>query len=191
MNNSLSARLAAPCVALGLCAAASAAGPVEALPKAVNAQVLKAQSLRLHDQPAQARALLEPIVRKYPSNYLARYNLGLTYSALKDNSPAVAELSAAKKLNIDQHLGEPTIYNSLGWAQFQSGDYQAALKEFTTARSPEVFNKLPAASQRKVLNNTGLAYAYLGQSKEAEKLYKSAAAVPSTTTQATSASTTK
>src|SRR6266480_2078749 len=144
------------------------------VPNAVAKVSKQAQQLRLQNKPEEARALLEPIAKENPSYFLVHYNLGLTYGAQGDWNAAISELEHAKRINMQEGLSEPTIYNSLGWAYLQSGSYDKALAEFQLAQVPGTFDKLNAESQRKVLNNTGLTLAYLGQPAKAAQYYAKA-----------------
>ena len=145
-----------------------------AVPNAVANVSKQAQQLRLQNKPVEAQALLEPIARQNPGYFLVHYNLGLTYAAQGNWSSAISELELAKRINTQEGLHEATIYNSLGWAYLQSGSYDKALAEFQLAQQPAVFAKLSPEAQRKVLNNTGLTLAYLGQSAKAAEYYEKA-----------------
>jgi tetratricopeptide (TPR) repeat protein len=147
------------------------------IPASIAGKTKSAQELRLQNKLADAQAALEPITKQYPDYFLARYNLGLTYSAQRDNAAAIEELKRAQQINIDRQLGEPTIYNALGWAYLQNGNYDQALSEFKLAQQPDVFTKLNAESQNKVLNNTGLAWAHLGHPDTATQFFGKAAAI--------------
>lgn len=134
----------------------------------------RAQHLRLSNKPEAARLLLEPIAESNHGYFLVHYSLGLTYAAQGDWSSAIKELKYAKQINVDEKLSEPTIYNTLGWSYFQAGSYDSALAEFTLAQQPGTFDKLDSKAQRKVLINTGLTYAYLGQPDKAMEFYAKA-----------------
>lgn len=155
-------------------------------PEVIVTGVRKARDLRLQDKPDEAQAILEPIGEKYPSYFPARYNLGLAYAAQNDTDAALRELNAAKKIKIDYGWKDATIYNSLGWVYLESGDYDAALEEFSLALQPTNFSQLNPTSQRKVLNNTALAYAYLGKPGDAAKYFDLAEKVKLTATQPSS-----
>ena len=98
----------------------------------------------------------------------------MAYAAQSDWSSAIKELEYAKQIDVDEKLSEPTIYNTLGWSYLQAGAYDRALGEFTLAQQPETFKKLNPQAQRKVLINTGLTYAYLGQPEKAMDFYAKA-----------------
>jgi tetratricopeptide (TPR) repeat protein len=152
------------------------------VPDVVASKTQQARQLRLENKPDQALAILEPLAKQNPNAFLVHYNLGMAYAAKNDWPAAISELQNAKQINLTNHLQEPTIYNSLGWSYLQSGSYKQALSEFEQAQQPEVFEKLTAESQRKVLNNTGLTWAYLGQPDKATEFYAKANRVGSTST---------
>ena len=148
------------------------------IPKATADRVKQAQALRLAGQPQKALEILKPIVAANPDYFLARYNLGLTFIAVDQPKDGIAQLETAQRINVSQNLGEPTIYNSLGWAYLRQGNYKAASVEFKSAQTPQVFQQLSPEGQRKVLNNAGLTASFSGQADTAVLLYKQAVKVP-------------
>src|SRR5205807_8400741 len=144
------------------------------VPTEIVKKTKQAQQLRLSNKPEAARLLLEPIAESNRGYFLVHYNLGLTYAAQGDWASAIKELKYAKQIDVDEKLSEPTIYNTLGWSYLQAGAYDRALGEFTLAQQPETFKKLNPQAQRKVLINTGLTYAYLGQPEKAMDFYAKA-----------------
>ncbi len=145
------------------------------VPDAIAKKTKEAQELRLQNKLADARAILESVVKEYPNYFLGHYNLGLTYGAQNENDAATAELERAQQINLDRKLGEPTIYNALGWIYFENSQYPKARAQFEMAMQPEIFPKLNSDSQRKVLNNLGLTWAHLGEPVKATQFFEMAA----------------
>lgn len=146
---------------------AASAGAGGVLDTAVTRELDRARQFSQENRPAEAIAVLKDVTTKYPMNGQAKYDLGLLYAEQKRYDLAAAELTAAKQAGVK----DPKLNNSLGWAYLSQGKYQTAVNEFELAVKSEEFAKLPVENQRKVLNNTGLAYAYLGQHSEAKQYY--------------------
>ena len=83
----------------------------------------------------------------------ASHLTGVTLSVTVDSS-LLERVSAS-------HSVVAVVYNSLGWAYLQSGDYEHAVQEFQLAKDPAVYSTLSPASRQKVDNNLSLAESYL------------------------------
>jgi Flp pilus assembly protein TadD len=170
---------AAPPVRAQAAAAAAAKGSA-----ALTQAVQQARQLRLQGNPAESAKVLGAVVEAHPNDFRAQYNLGLAFHGTGDTPAAIGALQKAKTINEKDKIGDATIYNSLGWVYLQSGDYTQALKEFKTAEKPQNFSALTPESQRKVLNNIGVTYAYVGEAKLANDYFAKAKTVPAASTAA-------
>jgi hypothetical protein len=148
------------------------------VPEAVFATVVQAREVRLSGNPGLAVSELEGVVRTYPEYFLGRYNLGLTYAALRRTDAAIAELVEAKRLNTRFELGEPTIYVSLAALHTEVQQYDKALAELRVATRPPVLKALDPNSRKVAFNNLGYAYSRLKRSCEADLAYELAKAIP-------------
>jgi Flp pilus assembly protein TadD len=104
------------------------------IPEPQYTAVLEARSARLAGNPGVAVQQLERVVSERPNYFLARYNLGLSYDAMGRAGDAVAQLSQAKQLDEQYHLGDVTIYNALGTVYIGANRFDDALRELQTAR---------------------------------------------------------
>jgi len=141
------------------------------IPESLAAQVSHARGARLNNNPGDAVRELEGVVQSHPKYFLAHYELGLAYEAVKRVADAIAQLEAAKRLNIELKLGEPTIENSLGALYLSAARYKDAVAELEIASSPSNIHKLEPAARRVVFNNLGLAYSRVDRGCEAAVAY--------------------
>jgi len=138
---------------------------------ALSVQVGHAREQRLNGQPQPAIQSLEPIVQAHPDYFLARYNLGLAYTAMNRLPDAITELEAAQQLNLKFGLHEPTIENALGSLYLSAGKYKEAVTVLQLAAAPAKVRSLDDAARGKVFNNLGLAYARTNSPCEANASY--------------------
>ncbi len=143
----------------------------EVAPEVVE-RTAQASDLRLRGDLATSRRILEEIVRTHPDYFSARYQLGLTYQRLRDFDRAIANLSAAARLNDERQYGEWTIDNALGYALLEQGNYSEALKRLQMAANFNYIKKLEPADRQRIFNNIGLAYSHLGKPCEAGLYYE-------------------
>ena len=165
-------------VILGLLALAAVQGEAAdrfqpSIPAAQERQLDRARTLRRTEGGAQSISVLETLVRENPDYYLARYNLALAYAESNDLPRAVTQFQEAQKLQDKYRISDPTLYNSLGWANLLRGNYVDAEAAFKKAESQ--FGSLPDESQRRLLNNMGVLYQYKKDYDKAETYFKRSA----------------
>ncbi|HWB95812.1 MAG TPA: tetratricopeptide repeat protein, partial [Bryobacteraceae bacterium] len=125
----------------------------------VDAEVFLCALYRRQRQPKLAIPLLHDLLRRFPRNYLLRFELSQMYSALGDKQNAiapileVAEMKRQKVPGYDQIPWEK-IYFQLGTVQFWYRDFDQAL---------ENMKKVTAAADQLDLNTGVTAWLRLGQ----------------------------
>lgn len=149
-----------------LLVAASAAADVAAM-------VAEGRRLRLQGKTEAAQQKLEAAVRAEPGNYIATYNLGLTYLQAGKQDEAIETLGVAAALREKTGATDYTIYNTLGWTYLQNGDMANAEKHFLEGMKYR--DKLPAVSRARLENNLGTLYLSKGDLNRAESLFSQSA----------------
>lgn len=115
------------------------------------------------------------ILKENPAYYRAHYNLGLVYlnaGRPKESLPHLERALALREAEGSQ-IRDSTIYNSLGWAQYLSGDLDSAEKTFQKGLAEA--SDAPRASKAKLFNNLGTLYLEKGEVEAARKYYTEAA----------------
>jgi tetratricopeptide (TPR) repeat protein len=144
--------------------------------RAYNKAVEDAQTAReVSRNYAKAVRIVSPLLGKSPNCYNLNYSFGLTLGHQEKYKEAATYLKKARQLNEKNQLNDNKIYNSLGWAYLLDGQYAAAEEAFGKALSDKVWATLAVDTKRRVLNNSGLLYIYMGRYDEAEKNLKRAA----------------
>lgn len=93
--------------------------------------------------------------------FLVRYNLGVACSSANQPHAAIEQFKIARRLMDEQNVRDGALYNSLGWAYLQSGDYVNAVRQFRLAREPALYARLSELTKRQVDNNLALAESHL------------------------------
>jgi tetratricopeptide (TPR) repeat protein len=91
----------------------------------VDAQVLLAVIYRREKQPAKAIAVLDPLIRGYPRNYLFRLEKGHMLSDLGKKDEALAVFREVERLGLGPR---EKVYYEIGNVQFWYGDLEEALE---------------------------------------------------------------
>ena len=84
----------------------------------------------VNDNTVKQKELLEKLVKAYPKDERARYNLGSFYQGQREYPTAIEEFKKAIKLNPDY----APVYNDLGYSYLYLGKYseaEKALKKYT------------------------------------------------------------
>jgi tetratricopeptide (TPR) repeat protein len=98
----------------------------------VDAEVFLAAIYRRERQPAMALPVVETLIRRFPRNYLLRFEQAGMYSGLGDRNKAIGcvqQVAQLKKQGAPGYTRVPweSIYYQLGTIQFWYGDLEAAL----------------------------------------------------------------
>jgi tetratricopeptide (TPR) repeat protein len=111
----------------------------------VDAQIFLAAIYRRERRFAKAIPLVDDLVRRFPRNYLLRFERAGLYSALGDSKKAIAEINEIAQLKTQAAPGYgrvpwETIYYQLGTIQFWYSQFDAALMNMqkVTARANDV-----------------------------------------------------
>ncbi|MBN1205140.1 MAG: tetratricopeptide repeat protein [Myxococcaceae bacterium] len=96
--------------------------------------------------------ILEEVVAKAPDFFMAWYNLGLAYEALKKPKEAAEAYQKAIALEPQQKPRDASVYNTYGWLLYRQDQYMEAEKLFRQALSldpehPLAKKNLKATSQ--------------------------------------------
>jgi tetratricopeptide (TPR) repeat protein len=100
----------------------------------VDAQVLLAIIYRREKQPAKAIAVLDPLIRAYPRNYLFRLEKGHMFSDLGKKDEALAVLREVERLRLGPL---EKVYYEIGNVQFWYGDLEDALENMRRVTTSE------------------------------------------------------
>jgi tetratricopeptide (TPR) repeat protein len=124
-----------------------------------DAQVLLCALYRRENQPTRAIPLVQELIRRYPRNYLLRFELSQMYSMAGDGPhalEAVSEMSRLKRTHAPGYDRVPweKIWFQEGTIQFWYRDYHPALENLT---------KVAAASDEIDLNSAVYAWLRIGQ----------------------------
>ncbi|MGA2131733.1 MAG: tetratricopeptide repeat protein [Bryobacteraceae bacterium] len=111
----------------------------------VDAEVFLAAIYRRERQPAKALPVVDDLIRRYPRNYLLRFEEAGMYSQLGDGKKAVACVQQVAQLKTNSAPGYArvpweAVYYQLGTIQFWYNDLDAALANMqkVTAHADEV-----------------------------------------------------
>jgi len=125
----------------------------------VDAEILLCAVYRRERMPAKAAALLEDLIRRFPRNYLLRFELAQMYSDLGDGKRALEVIQKIEEL---KRSGEPgyrnlppeKIFYARGTIQFWYRELEQALDNF---------NRVVSRSDELDLNTSTFAWLRLGQ----------------------------
>lgn len=129
----------------------------------------KGRQLRRAGKFEDATKKLSAITDSQPDYFLAQYNLALAHAQSEDYEQAVMAFEEALRIREEQGIAEATVYNSAAWTYMLAGDYNRSEQLFKIALKGENQELLSKESKRRLLNNVGLLYMYmgdLGQSRE-------------------------
>ena len=111
----------------------------------VDAQIFLAALYRRERQPAKALPLLDSLIRRFPRNYLLRFEQAAMYSGLGDSAKAIGCINEVARLKTSGAPGYgrvpwEMIYYHLGTIQFWYGHLEEALANMqkVTAHADEV-----------------------------------------------------
>jgi tetratricopeptide (TPR) repeat protein len=111
----------------------------------IDAQIFLAAIYRRERQPAKALPVVDDLIRRYPRNYLLRFEEAGMYSQLGDGKKAVACVQQVAQLKTNSAPGYArvpweAVYYQLGTIQFWYNDLDAALANMqkVTAHADEV-----------------------------------------------------
>ena len=132
-----------------------------------------AQRQRLSGHFPEAESLILNVLQKDPQSYRANYLLGLTYSDAKKPVLAVNALKKASDLREVTASKDYTIYNALGLAYMEIGDFANAKTNLSKGVAAKDF--LSSDSYARVANNLALVYLSEGNVEKAAPLLKQSA----------------
>lgn len=124
-----------------------------------DAQVLLCALLRREGRPREALPLLNDLLRRYPRDYLLRFEKEQMYSAIGDKAAALKELDQLEELKKDKAPGYARIPDEKIW-------YERASVEFwynDLTHALEDFKKVTANPKQLDLNTGVLSYMRQGQ----------------------------
>ncbi len=124
-----------------------------------DAQVLLCALLRREGRPREALPLLNDLLRRYPRDYLLRFEKEQMYSAIGDKASALKELDQLAELKKDKAPGYARIPDEKIW-------YERASVEFwynDLTHALEDFKKVTANPKQLDLNTGVLSYMRQGQ----------------------------
>lgn len=147
------------------------------------AQMDRAKQLRVAGDLNGAQQIVDTVLIKSPGHFCASYTQGLIQLDRGRAQEGVKTLSATVRALNGKPAPDPTIYNTLGWAQMRLGQYDAAEASFKLGYQEQA--RLPAASRQKLLNNMGLLYRLKGQEPAARQYVQEAAKAGSPQAQVT------
>ncbi len=124
-----------------------------------DAEVLLCALYRREEKPRKALPLLIDLAKRYPRNYLFRFEISEMYSAIGDKTNALATLDRIAELKRAQAPG----YAEIPWEKiyYQKGNVQFWYRDWTAAL--ENLRKVTASPKELDLNTGVLAYMRQGQ----------------------------
>lgn len=137
-----------------------------------SAQMDRAKQLRVAGDLNGAQQIVSSVLKASPGHFRASYTQGLIQLDHGQAQDGVRTLSATVRRLNGQPAPDPTIYNTLGWAQMRLGQYDAAEASFKLGYAEQA--RLPAASRQKLLNNMSLLYRLRGQETTARQYVQEA-----------------
>lgn len=168
---------------IGTLLAAGLAPPAQAqvdsfqsqVPAAEVRQLDKARMLRKLKRPADAVAVLKPLVVRQPEYFNAHYELGLALSdVIEEIEKSVSALEKAAALKrTHPEVTDAHVFNTLGWVYMYTGNTQRAEALFKEAEAH--MQQLSPDVQRRLHNNLGTLYLNTGRRTEAAKYLQTAA----------------
>lgn len=143
------------------------------IPQATVTAFENARSVRRSGELEKSVTQLKTVIESQPDYYLATYNLALALTDLKNYTDAETYYLKAIEIGKSKNITDYSLYNSFGWMYLVSGDFVEAEKYFTIAL--ENIDKFPTDDgKRKLYNNAGLNYIYLGKHKKAKEVLTTA-----------------
>lgn len=137
--------------------ATSAAGQTDPY----DARLNQAKQLRVAGNLAGSERVVQEVLRQSPGHFRATYTLGLIQLDRGQSEAGVRTLNAAVTGLKGRPAPDPTIYNTLGWAQMKAGRFEQAEAAFKLGYADRA--RLTPASRQKLLNNMSLLYRLKGQ----------------------------
>jgi len=146
----------------------------------VDAEIMLAAIYRRERRPKDAIPLLEDLIRRFPRNYLLRFELSQMYSDAIDKDNALRVLAEIERLKREgapgyKDLPIEKVYFSRGVVQFWYREFPQAIENLSrvTARAQELdLNTAVTAWLR-----LGQTYDLTGRRSEAQKAYQAAIAL--------------
>ncbi len=125
----------------------------------VDAEILLCALYRRERQPLKALPLVEDLIRRFPRNYLLRFEQAQMYSDAGDGERALAAIETVGQLKRRGAAG----YTRVPWAKiwYQAGTVQFWYRDFGNAL--ENMKKVTAAVEEVDLNTGVLAWMRIGQ----------------------------
>ena len=121
---------------------------------------------------SSAKRELEAYVKSNPESYSGYSALGKATAFDGDYKQSIDYFEQAKEIKEHRNISDASIYNSIGWVRFLSGDTQGAIIDIETAikKKDELDPKVAEAA----LNNLGLIYMYSNQGDKAKENFDKA-----------------
>lgn len=133
-------------------------------------KVDQAKLLRENKQPEKSIEILKGVVHQSPEYYRAHFNLGLAYADTRDPNNAIVSYKRALEIKQKYGLTEGSIYNCIGIAYLEIGDYVSS--ESWLKKGLENLQHLTYPSKQKLYNTIGVLYIYMKRYDEAKKYLK-------------------
>jgi tetratricopeptide (TPR) repeat protein len=125
----------------------------------VDAEILLCVLYRRENQPGKAVPVLGDLLKRYPRNYLLRFELALMYSAAGDSKNALGTMDQIAEMKTAGMAG----YVNIPWGKiwYEKGDIQFWYKDLD--QSLASFKKVTASTKELDLNTGVLAFMRMGQ----------------------------
>lgn len=141
--------------------------------QSLESQIDQGRTLRLAGQIEQSIKALNDVLAKDPTSFRAQYNLALALSSTEKKDAAETAFQKTIQLGEAQGMPDPTIYNSYGWFLMTQGNLPAAKVQLDKGLA--YLDRLPSASQQRLLNNLGVWYMQTRQLDLAQRTFQRAA----------------
>ena len=143
------------------------------IPQATVTAFENARSVRRSGELEKSVTQLKTVIANQPDYYLATYNLALALTDLKNYAEAETYYLKTIEIGKSKNITDYSLYNSFGWMHLVAGDFVQAEEYFNVAL--ENIDKIPTEDgKRKLYNNAGLNYIYLGKHKKAKEVLNTA-----------------